>query len=191
MPHPTVETLQEDQVRALNANAHDLSAPLELALRIMLDAGLRLHECVQTRWEHIIWQGQPLSVLRVPRTIAKNAQERTVPMTAALMHAVRRAWDDHPAKLFLTPINHAIYNKNGTGPTSERTIQRMIQRLGETIGVVRLHPHILRHTFATRLLAVSNTRIVQQALGHARIATTEIYTHPNSTDMANAIARVP
>jgi integrase len=50
-------------------------------------------------------------------------------------------------------------------------------------------PHSLRHTFATRLLKVSSTRLVQLALGHKSITTTELYTHPTVDEIELAMAK--
>jgi site-specific recombinase XerD len=49
---------------------------------------------------------------------------------------------------------------------------------------------MLRHTFATRLLRVSNIRVVQEALGHARVSTTQIYTDVSNDDMITALGRL-
>jgi site-specific recombinase XerD len=57
------------------------------------------------------------------------------------------------------------------------------QQLGQ------LTPHTLRHTFATRLLRVSTTRLVQLALGHKSITTTELYTHPTCEDIELAMLK--
>jgi site-specific recombinase XerC len=73
-------------------------------------------------------------------------------------------------------------------PISLRTVQRQIAIIGRDLGLTHLSPHVLRHTFATRLLHITHDlRIVQEALGHARITTTQIYTHPNHEDLANAM----
>jgi len=55
------------------------------------------------------------------------------------------------------------------------------------LGMRRLHPHMLRHTFATRLLKVTDIRTVQELLGHKALSSTQVYTHSSAVDKANAI----
>ncbi|GAH96402.1 unnamed protein product, partial [marine sediment metagenome] len=50
-----------------------------------------------------------------------------------------------------------------------------------------IHPHILRHTFATRLMSKTSMRVVQELLGHKNLSSTQIYTHPNNADLQEAI----
>jgi integrase/recombinase XerD len=66
-----------------------------------------------------------------------------------------------------------------TGRPLERVaIWQLVKRHAKSAGLARVYPHVLRHSFATHLLAGgADLRVVQELLGHADIATTEIYTH--------------
>ena len=73
------------------------------------------------------------------------------------------------------------------GPLGSRGIQMQLTALGQAAGVA-VTPHMLRHTFATRLLREAGTDLVTVAalMGHASIATTQIYTQPGEADMIRA-----
>jgi len=61
---------------------------------------------------------------------------------------------------------------------TETMVERRARQWGRAAGVPRCHPHRFRHTFATRLLeSCGDLRLVQEALGHQSVATTEVYTH--------------
>ena len=75
------------------------------------------------------------------------------------------------------------------GPVSPRYLQQMTKRMVDRAGIEKeIHPHSLRHTFATDLYwKTKNLRITQKALGHASISTTEIYTHLADDEMEDAL----
>ena len=74
----------------------------------------------------------------------------------------------------------------------DRSIGEVVKRAGRRAGLSRrLSPHMLRHTFATRLLRRGvNLRVIQELLGHAQITTTQIYTHVVSQDLEEAIQKL-
>ncbi len=75
------------------------------------------------------------------------------------------------------------------GPLGARGIQFRLAALGEAAGVA-VTPHLLRHTFATRLLREAKADLVTVAalLGHSSVATTAIYTQPSEEDLSQAVA---
>ena len=118
---------------------------------------------------------------------AKNKQERTVPITNRIHDATeqmhRNWWKDftgrHP--------RYAFYATHRTMSLTTRQVQRIIKS-ASTLSIGReVHPHLLRHTFATRLMRNAPMPVLQELLGHKNLSSTQIYTHPNSEDRKKAI----
>ena len=107
----------------------------------------------------------------------KGRKTRTVPVGAKALEALARwrsarlAWvRDDPAPLFLSPRGKRI---------SPSLVYTRLKRWTLQAGVpLHVHPHMLRHSFATHMLqSTGDLRAVQELLGHANISTTQIYTH--------------
>jgi len=154
---------------------------------LMLDAGLRVNEVSNLLVADLITDRQSVTSLIVSKEIAKKHRERTIPVSARLQMAINHMWKFHWSAPGDGTIVFAFYNAATYKPLSPRQIQRIIKQAAiRSIGRPT-HPHALRHTFATRLMRTSPTRIVQKLLGHASIQSTQIYTHPNDEDLKNAI----
>lgn len=144
---------------------------------IMADAGLRVSECVALRYDNFDFRKQ---ILRV-KSLKKRDKSalRDIPISERLYHALadyiatKKAGETSPENwLFPNPTDPSI-------PIQRFAVNRMLERLrAENPAFRHLHPHALRHTFATRHLA-TGTRLesIKTMLGHARYDTTLIYTH--------------
>lgn len=165
---------------------HDYARNLLITL-LMLDAGLRVGEVVKLKVYDLYFGDHAVATLIVRAAIAKRGIERTIPMSERLqltcetMHQQNHYWKN--AKC----TDWAFCNYNTGRHITERCIQMMIAGASMQAFMRRIHPHVLRHTFATRLMQKTNIRVVQQLLGHASISSTQIYTHPNSKDLSEAI----
>lgn len=154
---------------------------------VMLETGLRVGELVQLLVEDLAYQGFPVSTLFVRREVAKGGRPREIPVSAKLNTTIlemeTHIWQPHLTLGSSWAFSH--------GPQGQQLTTRTVERIIQAAGMAALHrnvtPHMLRHTFATRILKKSNTRIVQMLLGHASIQTTQRYTHPNNQDLFEAI----
>jgi integrase/recombinase XerC len=143
-------------------------------LELLYAAGLRVSELVGLDWKDI-----DLSA-RVLRVMGKGSKERMVPFGRPAADALRRwleVWEGvrDPMKEDEDPVflNHA------GGRLTDRSVRRVIDRWVDAAAVARgVHPHTLRHTFATHLLENgADLRAIQELLGHSSLSTTQKYTH--------------
>ncbi|WP_395624646.1 tyrosine recombinase XerC [Thermomonas sp.] len=147
-------------------------APLGLRDRALLEllysSGLRLSETCALKWGDLDF-GQGLVTV-----LGKGGKQRVVPVGSHARNALQawRAESGGQQAGFVFP-------GRGGGQISARAVQLRVKRLAMQRGVFkRVHPHLLRHSFASHMLESSgDLRGVQELLGHADIATTQIYTH--------------
>lgn len=154
---------------------------------MMLDAGLRVGELVQLRQSDLYFHGCIVSQLVIRAEISKTKTERTIPISQRLTVAIQilktQVWLKDGALL-----NHyAFYCNNFDKHITSRQVERIVLHAGHVALNRRVTPHMLRHTFGTRVLRKSNMRVTQELLGHRRISSTQIYTHPNNQDKKDAI----
>jgi len=154
---------------------------------LLADTGLRISELTNLKRSDLVISGQIVSTLRVRSETTKTKTERIVPLSARVQKAIKMLIE------FYWPIQGLIQDHPAwfANLPEQRTSIRQLQRIVEDAGMIhlgiKLHPHTLRHTFATRLMQTTNIRIVQQLLGHKCISSTQIYTHPNMDDLTKAI----
>ena len=154
---------------------------------LMLDAGLRIGELVQLRQDQLWFAAAAVGALTIEKHQAKNKHERTIPITIRLDAAIHRMHKDWWSKDPETPTGYAFYSKHPNHPLVTRQVRRIITSAGEISLHRDIHPHLLRHTFATRLLGKTSMRVIQDCLGHKNLSSTQIYTHPNTEDRQKAI----
>ncbi|MBA7607711.1 Tyrosine recombinase XerC [subsurface metagenome] len=158
---------------------------------LALSTGLRCSELIGLYIEDVAPYGEVSTIITVPERIAKRKVKREIPLTHEI-RTVLIAWLKVKRYFGKTqsPDTYLFTSHNTNNPLSTRDFQRIVKRISTAVLGRSITPHTFRHTFATRVLKQSNTRVVQELLGHARIQTTEIYTHINSEDTRSAIDKV-
>lgn len=154
---------------------------------LMLEAGLRVSEVVQLSTGDLFWNKEPVKSIIIRPMIAKNKREREIPVSQALEGALKKLQELYTPP-FTENKNNLAFRSPRTGKTlTRRQVHRIISTAGRISFGRDIHPHMLRHTFATRLMRVTDIRTVQELLGHTSITSTQIYTHPDSKDLKTAI----
>lgn len=161
--------------------ARDPVNPADLRLAALFEllygSGLRASELV-TLPRNAVAPDRPFLILR-----GKGGRERLVPISDRARAAVAR-WRDHlaPGRPWLFP--------SGKSHLSRVRLFQIVRELAAEAGIApdRISPHVLRHAFATHLLAGgADLRALQAMLGHADIATTEIYTHVDASRLVELV----
>jgi integrase/recombinase XerC len=174
-PRKLPKTLDADQVNKYL----DFDQDSDTALRdhamaeLFYSSGLRLAELTAVNINDIDRQSQLITVT------GKGNKTRTVPVGSVAIAAIDKWLSVRPELAANSDSSHALFTSNRGTRISVRNIQARLKLQGRKSGMHQdVHPHMLRHSFASHMLESSgDLRAVQELLGHANISTTQIYTH--------------
>ncbi len=171
------DSLNEKDVQKLVESVNG-TTPLDRRDRAILElfyaSGVRLSELADAKLENLSLEEGWI------RVTGKGSKTRLSPVGAAACDSLA-AWLEHGRPVLVKPKtqSHVFISKLGTRLTTAR-IQQIVKERAALCGLdpARIHPHLLRHSFATHLLNNgADLRVIQEMLGHADISTTQIYTH--------------
>lgn len=171
---------QEEIARMLETP--DLSSPLGLRDRSILETlyatGMRVSELTNLQLTQLLLTDNLI------RVFGKGSKERLVPIGGIAIRWLDRYLTEVRPTLRQSRVpTDAVYLNHRGGALSRMSILTIVRRAASACGIDRgVHPHTLRHSFATHLLeGGADLRAVQEMLGHADIGTTQIYTHIDRT----------
>lgn len=179
------DVLTFDQIEKI-LDSFDLDDPLQIRNRCIVETiyacGLRISECCNLLIDNVDRQNY------IIRVIGKGNKERIIPFYPRLAELI---------DLYIKEYRN-IYAKDGFeylfvssrhGKISPRSVQYLLDELKVTANIpVDIHPHMLRHSFATHLLDNgADLRTVQELLGHANLSTTQLYTHLTYDRLKNTV----
>lgn len=150
-------------------------------LETIYSCGLRISELCGLRADDIDWKEQ------LVRVRGKGRKERVVPIGRHALDAIETYWARLPARP--APSAPVFQRSSSSGrPMAARTLQHRLKHYLAIAGLdPHLTPHKLRHSYATHLLdAGADLRSVQELLGHAHLATTQVYTHVTTERLKRA-----
>lgn len=158
-------------------NAPDTDTPRGVRDRtffeVLYATGLRVSELVTLQMNSINLEAGFVVVL------GKGAKERIVPLGEIAVFWLRRYLGEARPRLMRRSVSSFVFVNKAGGPMSRQGFWKLVRRYCLAVGISRgMSPHSLRHSFATHVLeGGADLRSVQMMLGHADIATTQIYTH--------------
>jgi len=154
---------------------------------LMLDAGLRVGEVVTLLVKDLFFSSVPVKSIIFTDETAEKESGREIPISTRLKEALERLWGYYSTPFFKSADSPVFFTGKEPRPMTTRQVERIICSAAmKSIGK-RIHPHVLRHTFATKLMRVTDIRTVQELLGHKCVTSTQVYTHPDLEDKKKAI----
>ncbi|MHB9146809.1 MAG: tyrosine-type recombinase/integrase [Symbiobacteriia bacterium] len=146
-------------------------------LLLMYRAGLRVSEVLHLQPRDIDWKAGDVRVNE-----GKGKKDRVVPVEPWVLDALG-AWQEK------RPASKWFFSTLDGEQLDDRYLRAMVKRLAKKARIEKdVHPHMLRHTYATQLLGEGlSIREVQDLLGHADVSTTMIYTHVNPVELRRKI----
>lgn len=183
VPERLPDVLSVDQVGALldGLSGEDPAALRDRAmLELLYGCGLRVSELCSLDVASVFFDEGFL------RVMGKGSKERVAPVAGKALEALGRYVDEgRPA--FLKPgrpASPALFLNARGGRLSRQSVHKTVACAGLSVGCENLHPHTLRHSFATHMLqGGADLRVIQEILGHSDISTTQIYTHVDRTHL--------
>ena len=161
--------------------APDISTPVgqrdKAILELLYASGLRVSELAHLHRSQIDMDTREI------RVIGKGSKERLVLMGKPAQQAIAAYLKEGRHKLQGKKKTEAVFINRYGKQLIERRIQKIVKYYAKQSGInKKVHPHTIRHTFATHLLdGGADLRVVQELLGHASLTTTQIYTHVSQT----------
>lgn len=176
--------LTQDEIKEL-LNAPDLTTSDGLEEKVVIDllyyCGLRVSELVNLKLKDINEED------RLVKILGKGDIERIIPIKEEALFAIKQYIKYVRNKRDINHSKKLMINEHGEDFTRQR-VYLIVKRLATKANIKKsIHPHTLRHSFATHLLENgAEIRSVQEMLGHAKVSTTQIYTHLSEKKLKEA-----
>jgi len=166
-------------------------------LEVLYGTGLRAGEVSALRWEDVDFDESTL------RCRGKGDKERVVPMLPRVKTALLRwrAWRErkihegcfeHATPAMREKARQRVFISRRGHWMNREDVYRTVQKYAQRIGAPAIHPHTLRHCFATHLLnGGANLRVIQLLMGHSSMTTTQVYLNLDLTNLREAIRKHP
>lgn len=163
--------LSKEQIKKLIESTENLKH--RLVIKLLYSSGLRLQELLDLKRRDMDFDRNVISIRK-----GKGKKDRITLMSETLKLDLLKYYSK---STFTT--EYVLEGRKGK--YTKKSVQKILDAVGKKIGV-KVHPHLLRHSFATHLLEQgTDIRHIQKLLGHSDLSTTEIYMHVSNRDLAN------
>ncbi|MBA7695568.1 Tyrosine recombinase XerC [subsurface metagenome] len=156
-----------------------------------LNTGLRNSEVIGLDVEDVYPFGSVVEVLDLPARIAKGNKPRSIPLNDIIRDVLEiylfGEFDRKRISGGKTPLFRSKWSNKRLGRID---FYQILERHSINSIHRSCNPHMLRHTFATKLIGQANIKVVQEILGHAGLQSTQVYLHPSSSDKLDAVNKL-
>ncbi|MBA7530371.1 Tyrosine recombinase XerC [subsurface metagenome] len=187
----TPSILLDHEIPLLLEEARNHSCRDYTLISLALNTGLRNAEVIGLDVEDVCPYSSIVNTLELPARIAKGKKPRSIPLRNLLISILSfyliEENNFNRITGLKTPLFRSLYANKRLCP---RDFQQILER--HAIKSIHRHcnPHMLRHTFATKLIKQADIKVVQEILGHSGLQSTQIYLHPSSSDKLDAVNKL-
>uniref|UniRef100_A0A7C4VT43 Recombinase XerC n=1 Tax=Fervidobacterium thailandense TaxID=1008305 RepID=A0A7C4VT43_9BACT len=172
--------LSVEEIRAMLNAFEEKEIKYKAILSLLYFCGLRVGELCSLRVEDVSFYPPYVKVV-----MGKGNKDRIVPISESALKVLEAYVERYKPRIY-------FFEGRAGRPIHPTTVFRIVKRAAKRAGVTRnIHPHTLRHSFATHLIMSNvNVKIVQELLGHANLSTTSIYLHVADREKFEAVKRL-
>lgn len=164
------KVISEEKIKGMINQTENLKH--RLIIKLLYSSGLRLQELIDLKRKDIDFERNVLNVRK-----GKGKKDRITIISESLKLDLLKYYSNN---LFKT--EYVFEGRNGK--YTKKSVQKVLDEAGKRV-MIKIHPHMLRHSFATHLLEHgTDIRHIQKLLGHSDLKTTEIYTHVSTKDLS-------
>jgi integrase/recombinase XerD len=190
---PLPKTLSQDEMMKLInhfGNNKKSSLKLRTMLHILYGSGLRISELVTLTLDSIIINHEADRMTLLIR--GKGGHERLIPLNECANRLIREYIDSRKLQNSFNNFLFPSHSKNGH--VTRQGFAKLLKKIAPEVGIAqsKISPHVIRHAFATHLMANgADILTIQKILGHRDISTTQIYTHVSNAKIKNIVENNP
>lgn len=170
---------QINKLLSLMPESTFLASRNKTIMEVLYGCGLRVSELCQLNIENCLLKENFLLIN------GKGNKQRVSPICGPALNMLNKYLSEIRPKLCKKTITNAVFLNSHGERISRQSVHKIVKESGEAIKIKNLHPHTLRHSYATHMLdGGADLRTIQELLGHSDISTTQIYTHVSREHIA-------